>query len=88
MVQYSISLTDRSKKQFGKLSKDIQIQIVDYLENRVMSNPLKFGKSLVGDKKGLWRYRIGDYRLICNISNSQLLVLVLDIGHRKAVFYR
>jgi len=84
-MTYSILFTDRTKKQFSKLNKDIQKRIVDYVENRVLENPLKFGKSLVGAKKGLWRYRIGDYRIICNISNNQLLILIVDIGHRKEI---
>lgn len=85
-MSYSILFTDRTKKQFSKLNKDVQCRIVDYLENKVAIYPLKFGKSLVGNKKGLWRYRVGDYRIICNISNNQLLVLIVDIGHRKEVY--
>jgi mRNA interferase RelE/StbE len=85
-MTYNILFTDRSKRQFNKLGKDIQKQVISYLEKRVVSNPLKFGKSLVGDKKGLWRYRVGDYRIICNISNSQLLILVLEVGHRKEIY--
>lgn len=85
-MSYSILFTDRTRKQFSKLNKDMQRRIIDYLENKVTIHPLKFGKSLVGSKKGLWRYRVGDYRIICNISNNQLLVLVVDIGHRKEVY--
>jgi mRNA interferase RelE/StbE len=85
-MTYTILFTDRTKKQFSKLNKDTQKRIIEYLENRVAKNPLAVGKSLVGDKKGLWRYRIGDYRVICNISNNQLLVLVVDIGHRREIY--
>jgi mRNA interferase RelE/StbE len=85
-MSYKVLLTSRSRKQISKLDKGTQRTILDYLENRVTQSPHDFGKSLVGDKKGLWRYRIGDYRIICNISNSQLLVLVVEIGHRSSVY--
>ena len=64
---YSIVFTARSKKQFSKINRDIQERIISYLENRVAVHPHNFGKSLVGEKRGLWRYRVGDYRIICNI---------------------
>ena len=85
-MTYSILFTNRSRKQFSKLNKDIQKRIIHYLESRVCDQPHNFGKSLVGDKKGLWRYRIDDYRIICNINNNQLLVLVVDIGHRREIY--
>lgn len=85
-MSYSVIFTERSRKQFSKLNKDIQVRIIEYLEKKVINSPLECGKSLTGNKKGLWRYRIGDYRVICNISNKQLLVLVIDIGHRKDVY--
>jgi len=83
---YSILFTNRSRKQISKLNKDAQKRIVNYLESRVSLNPHNFGKSLVGGKKGLWRYRVDDYRIICNVSNNELLVLVVDVGHRREVY--
>lgn len=85
-MTYNILFTDRSKKQFSKLNKDIQKRVISYLENRVSSHPYNFGKSLVGDKKGLWRYRVDDYRIICNINNNELLILVIDVGHRRQIY--
>lgn len=85
-MTYNILFTERSRKQFSKLNKDIQKLIISYLENRVSINPTNYGKSLVGDKKGLWRYRVNDYRIICNINNNDLLVLVLDVGHRREIY--
>ena len=85
-MTYSILFTDRSRKQFSKLNKDVKKRILHYLENRVSAHPHNFGKSLVGDKKGLWRYRVDDYRIICNISNNEFLVLVVDLGHRREVY--
>jgi mRNA interferase RelE/StbE len=85
-MAYKISFTDHSRKQFSKLPKEIQKRIVHYLESKVAKNANLFGKSLTGDKKGLWRYRVGDYRIICNLNNKELIVLVLEIGHRKNVY--
>ncbi|BFD46418.1 MULTISPECIES: type II toxin-antitoxin system RelE family toxin [unclassified Candidatus Tisiphia] len=85
-MAYSILFTDRSRKQFSKLNKDTQQRIIHYLESRISINPHDFGKSLVGEKKGLWRYRVDDYRIICNISNNESLILVIDVGHRREIY--
>ncbi|MDD9337035.1 MAG: type II toxin-antitoxin system RelE/ParE family toxin [Rickettsiaceae bacterium] len=85
-MAYSILFTDRSRKQFSKLNKDTQQRIIHYLESRISINPHDFGKSLVGEKKGLWRYRGDDYRIICNISNNESLILVIDVGHRREIY--
>lgn len=85
-MAYKISFTERSKKQFSKIDKGTQKRVVNYLETKVSKNATLFGKSLTGDKKGLWRYRVGDYRIICNLNNKELLVLILEVGHRKNVY--
>jgi mRNA interferase RelE/StbE len=51
-----------------------------------MNNPRDFGRGLVGDKAGLWRYRIGDYRVVCRLENNRLVVFVLEVGHRKEIY--
>jgi mRNA interferase RelE/StbE len=65
---------------------DTQKLIVHYLESKIAISPHNFGKSLLREKKGLWRYRVGDYRIICNINNNELLVLVIDVGHRRDIY--
>lgn len=50
--------------------------------------PQIFGKSLKGNKAGLWRYRIGNYRLICEIIDNKLIILVLTVGHRREIYWR
>ena len=49
-------------------------------------NPRQWGKPLHGEKQGLWRYRVGHYRLICDIQDERVIVLVLEVGHRKDVY--
>ena len=85
-MNYNILFTSSSRKQFSKLTKDIQKRIVTYLETKVILNPQLHGKNLVGNKKGLWRYRVWDYRIICHINNKELVILILDLGHRRDVY--
>lgn len=85
-MTYNIVFSESCRRQFRKLNKELQRKIVNYLETRVCINPILFGKSLSGNKKGLWRYRVGDYRIICNIDNNELIVLVIEIGHRSDIY--
>ena len=52
------------------------------------TNPFEHGKMLVGDKSGLWRYRVGDYRLICEVQQEKVVILVVEIGHRRDIYKR
>ena len=71
-----------------KLDRVGQQRIVRFLEERLAggTNPRTFGKPLTGDKVGLWRYRVGDYRVICRIDDDRSAVLVLRIAHRREVY--
>lgn len=64
------------------------LRIVDYMDERIaeLDNPRSTGKALVGRLRGLWRYRVGDYRLLCAIQDGILRVLVLEVGHRRDVY--
>ena len=66
----------------------MQQRILTYFRNRVLAaeDPRKLGNALTGDKGGLWRYRIGDYRAICKLDDERLVVLVLELGHRREVY--
>lgn len=78
----------RALKEFKKLDRQVQIQILGYLDERVAGNgdPRRFGKGLKADLAGLWRYRVGDYRVLCQIKDGELLVLVIDVGHRRNIY--
>jgi len=75
-------------KELKKLGRQAQRDIVAYLDERVAgdADPRRFGKGLRADLVGLWRYRVGDYRILCQIKDEQLLVLVVAVGHRKDVY--
>lgn len=87
-MAWKISFDKRAEKQFAKLEQDAQVQIAAYLRHRVaaQTDPRKLGKALRGEQKGYWRYRVGDYRVICDLRDGELLVLVLELGHRREVY--
>ena len=76
------------QKEVRKIDRTSQKKIREYLEEKVakMENPRDIGKALKGEMKELWRYRIGDYRAICEIQDKAITVLVIQIGHRKNVY--
>ncbi len=83
----TIEYSAQAKKQLSKLDKPVQIQIKNYLnEVAKLENPRSSGKALVGNLSGKWRYRVGDYRLICEIEDDKILITVLRIGHRKDIY--
>lgn len=85
---WTIKYTEIAAKQMKKLDKKVSNQIDKYLTERVakQKDPTVFGKALLHDKSGLWRYRVEDYRIICQLEDRELLVLVLQVGHRKRVY--
>ena len=85
---YSFETTDRFDKQLRKIDKSNARLILKYIKNNIITleDPRLRGKALVGAKQGLWRYRIGDYRLICKIEDDKLLILALSLGHRREIY--
>ena len=82
-----IELNDRAKKDFAKLDKHIQIQIfkkLKFIES--LNDPKDDGKPLAGNLLGLWRYRSGDYRILAQILDDKLIILVVKISHRKNIY--
>ena len=87
-MAWAIEISRTAERQIAKLSRPIQQVIVRFLRQRLTSvdDPRASGKPLRGEKKGLWRYRVGDYRLICDIQDERTTVLVLMVGRRKNVY--
>ena len=79
---------DAAVKELRKLDKQAQKDILEYFRERIAidDDPRRFGKPLSRELAGLWRYRVRDFRMICNIEDDKLLVLVLSVGHRKDVY--
>ena len=83
---WKIEMTGEAEKELARIDKPAAKRIVRYLRERVSVDPRSLGKSLRGDLSGLWRYRIGDYRVICELYDEKVSVLVVRIGHRKDVY--
>ncbi len=84
-MAWTVNFEPRALAELRKLDRSAQKRIVNFLQERV-GNPRDFGRPLTGEKVGLWRYRIGDYRLVCRIEDDRLIVLVLRVAHRKEVY--
>jgi mRNA interferase RelE/StbE len=82
-----IEITRTATRQITKLDQQGQKAILKFLRERLTSaeNPRQWGTAVQGDKRGLWRYRVGDYRLICDIQDEKVTVLILALGHRRDV---
>ena len=87
-MKYRVVFTEKSKKQLSKLDKSILALIIGWIEKNIegCENPRIHGKGLLGNKSGQWRYRIGDYRVICQIRDEEVIILVLEVGHRKHIY--
>ncbi len=79
---------ERAFKELCAIDKQTQKNILKYLKKKIQTeeDPRRFGAPLHNDLVGLWKYRIGDYRLICSIEDNMLIVLVLRVGHRRNVY--
>jgi len=83
-----IDYTDTALKQLRGLDKPTARRILDYLDGRVVGSgdPRSAGKALTGPLGGLWRYRVGDYRVICDLQDGRMRVLVVQLGNRGEVY--
>jgi mRNA interferase RelE/StbE len=85
---WTIEVSDTAKKQLAKLDRVEAKRITRFLSERLVQHldPRQLGDALTGPLKGAWRYRVGDYRIICRMEDQQLIVLVLGVGHRSDVY--
>ena len=87
-LAWRIDITRTATRQITKLDRQAQESILTFLRERLApaGNPRQWGRALQGEKRDLWRYRVGDYRLICDIQDKKITILVLELGHRKDVY--
>ncbi len=87
-MTWTIDYADTAKGQLRKLGKQTARRIVDYLDERIagLENPRSAGKALTGPFGGFWRYRVGDCRVICDIQDGALRVLVAQVGNRREIY--
>ena len=87
-MAWTIKYTESSLRQLKRLDKSVAQRILDYMDERValLADPRAAGKNLVGPRMGsYWRYRVGDTRVICDIQDHVLVILVVEVGHRREV---
>jgi mRNA interferase RelE/StbE len=87
-MTWLVKFADTADVDFAKLDKSIQKRIIKYLDERLTNceNPRLWGKPLTGSHGEKWRYRVGDYRILCVIKDKMITVEVVSIGHRKEVY--
>ena len=87
-MRYSIETTARFEKEFKKLDRYTQRMLKAWIDKNLINceNPRLHGKALTSNRSGQWRYRIGDYRLLCQIEDDRFIILALSVGHRREVY--
>jgi mRNA interferase RelE/StbE len=89
-MAWKIEFDPAALKELKKLGKSVEKRILKFLRERVekLDDPRQVGARLQGTLSGLWKYRVGDYRLICSLENDRLVVLILRVDHRREVYKR
>lgn len=85
---WSLKFSKRADKQLSKMDPGVRRIIVAWLLKNIdgCEDPRAHGKGLTGNRSGQWRYRVGDYRILCEIRDNDLVVLALEVGHRREVY--
>ncbi len=87
-MNWKIEFDSDVEKDLRKLGHSAQQRIIKYLKEKIIpvENPRVLGKPLSGDLSGIWRYRVGDYRILAKIEDENFIILVVHVGHRKNVY--
>ena len=85
---YEISTTEKFDKSFKKLDRQTQRIIKSWIEKNLINceNPRIHGKALTANRSGQWRYRVGDYRILAEIHDDKLVLILIDVGHRRDIY--
>jgi mRNA interferase RelE/StbE len=87
VASWKAEFTTEARRQFERLDRSVQRRIQTYLNDNVLAdNPRRFGRALRGDLSGLWRYRVGDFRLIAKLEDAILTVVIIKTGHRSVIY--
>ena len=87
-MKYKVIISDKAKKQLKKIDNYTANLIVHWLKKNIdgCEDPRDKGKGLTANRSGEWRYRVGDYRILCDIQDNIVIVYVLEIGHRSKIY--
>ncbi len=87
-MRYSVEFSKKARRELKKLDPNVALTITKWIRKNLegCENPRRFGKSLTGNYSGKWRYRIGDYRIIAEIQDDKIIILVTAVGHRREIY--
>jgi mRNA interferase RelE/StbE len=87
-MRYEVQYSERALRELKKMDKYTRQMIYSWIDKNLngCEDPRQRGKGLTANRSGQWRYRIGDYRLICQIQDAQLVILALSVGHRSTIY--
>lgn len=87
-MRYKVEFTQRALKDLKKLDRPTAALIVGWIRKNLENceNPRLYGKALTANRSGQWRYRVGDYRLLAQIEDDKIIILILNIGHRREIY--
>ena len=85
---YSVRYSKKAQKQIGKLDKSVQRLLFAWIDKNLggTDDPRQHGRGLTANRSNQWRYRIGNYRLICDIQEDKAIILALEFGHRSTIY--
>ena len=88
MKRYTVDYSKAASKALLKMDRSVSRMIYGWVNRNLegTSDPRIHGKALTGNLAGLWRYRVGDYRLIAEIRDDRLVILMLEVGHRSGIY--
>jgi len=87
-MKYSVNYSEKAWKSLKRIDRYRAQIIIGWIESNLIGcdNPRLYGKPLVGDKKGFWRYRVGSYRIIAEIQDNIVTIEVINVGHRREIY--
>lgn len=87
-MEYEVVFTEKALKSLKKMDKHISALIIGWVEKNLQgcTDPRQFGKGLTANRSGQWRYRVGDYRLLADIQDEKITILIINIGHRRDIY--
>ena len=87
-MKYTVEYTAQAVKELKKLDKQNRALIIGWIEKNLVgcTDPRQHGKDLTANRSGQWRYRVGDYRLLAEIQDKKIVILILNVGHRSEIY--
>ncbi len=87
-MRYKVEYTEKALRSLRKLDKSVLIVIKSWIEKNLVgtTDPRIHGKGLISNRSGQWRYRVGNYRILAEIEEDKLVILVIEVGHRSKIY--